>query len=49
MNIISLILKMAADAGNNLQKITHMGRFSVANLLNAIQVLKAQDSCEFKN
>lgn len=48
MNIISLILKMAADTGNNLQKITHMGRSSVADPLNASQVLKAQDSREFK-
>jgi len=48
MNIISPILKMAAEAENNLQKIRHMGRSSVADLLNARQVLKAQDPHEFK-
>lgn len=48
MNLISPILKMAAHAGNNLQKITHMGWSSVADPLNARQVLKVQDSHEFK-
>lgn len=44
INRISFILKMAAEAGNNLQKTAFLGKSSVSELLNPRQVLKAQDS-----
>jgi len=44
VNRISPILKMAAEAGNNLKKTARLGSSSVSEPLNPRQVLKAQDS-----
>lgn len=48
INIISPILKLATKAGKNLQKITHLGQSSVVDPRNFRQVLKPQDSYDFK-